>query len=84
MKPITIGGIAFMKKSQYDQAISDFGNALEIKPKLAVALYNRGRTYFLKKEYERSWTDINKAQELGYKVPNKFLDDLRKASGREK
>jgi len=31
-----------------------------------------------------SWEDIKKAQNLGYKIPAEFLEDLRKASGREK
>lgn len=26
---------------------------------------------------------INKAQELGYSIPQEFLDQLRKASGRD-
>jgi len=52
---------------------------------LALAYYNRGRTYYFKKdkEYDKSWNDIKKAQDLGYKVPPEFLDDLRKASGRQ-
>lgn len=36
------------------------------------------------REYNKSWNDINKVQELGHKIPPEFLDDLRKASGREK
>jgi hypothetical protein len=27
---------------------------------------------------------VKRAQDLGYKIPPKFLDDLRKAWGREK
>jgi hypothetical protein len=49
-----------------------------------LAYYNRGRSYYYKKEYDKSWKDINKAQELGRKIPAEFLDDLRKASGKEK
>ena len=77
-------GCSYMIRHQYEQAISDFNKALEISPKYAEAYYNRGYTYYLKEEYEKSWEDINKAQDLGLKVPPKFLDDLRKASGREK
>jgi tetratricopeptide (TPR) repeat protein len=70
-------------KGQYDQAITDYNKAIEIDPRFATAYYNRGRSYYLKNEYEKSWEDVNKAQELGYKVPADFLDDLRKASGRQ-
>jgi tetratricopeptide (TPR) repeat protein len=77
-------GVAYGKKGQYDQAISDFTKALEINPKDAEAYNNRGIAYYFKREYEKSWEDIKKAQEFGYKIPPDFLDDLRKASGREK
>jgi tetratricopeptide (TPR) repeat protein len=76
-------GITYTAKGQYDQAISDFTMALEINPRDALAYYHRARAYYFKKEYDKSWRDIKKAQDLGYKVPPKFLDDLRKASGRQ-
>jgi hypothetical protein len=37
----------------------------------------------MEKEYDKSWDDIKKAQALGYQIPPKSLDDLRKASGRQ-
>jgi tetratricopeptide (TPR) repeat protein len=79
-------GRTYMAKGQYDHAISDYTKALEINPKFALAYFNRGRSYYYKKEkeYEKSWDDIKKSQELGYKVPPEFLDELRKASGRQK
>ena len=72
-----------MGKSQYDQAISDYTKALEINPRDAGVYINRGYTYYLKKEYDKSWEDVNKAQNLGYQIPPKFFEDLRKASGRQ-
>jgi tetratricopeptide (TPR) repeat protein len=68
---------------KFDEAISDFTKALEINPRLGQAYISRGLTYYLKKEYDKSWKDIKKAQDLGYKVPPKFLDDLPQASGRQ-
>ena len=76
-------GIAYRRKGQYDRAISDYNKALEINPRFAEAYNNRGRAYYLKGEYGKSWEDIKKAQDLGYKIPPKFLDDLRKASGKQ-
>jgi len=66
-----------------DQAISDYTKALEVNPNYALAYYNRGRSYYYKKEYDKSWEDIKKAQDLGWKIRPEFLDDLRKASGRQ-
>jgi tetratricopeptide (TPR) repeat protein len=76
-------GEAYNDKGDYDQAISDFNKALEIEPKFALAYYDRGRSYYFKKEYDKSWEDIKRAQDLGYKIPAEFLEDLRKASGRQ-
>jgi len=71
-----------MGKSQFGQAISDFNKVLEINPKFALAYYDRGRSYYHKKDYDKSWEDIKKAQDLGWKIPPEFLDELRKALGR--
>lgn len=47
--------------------------------------YNgRGMAYFHINEYNKSWDDIHKAEELGYKIKPDFLEDLKKTSGREK
>jgi Tfp pilus assembly protein PilF len=75
-------GIAYANKNQHDQAISDYNKALEIDRKSAGAYYNRAIAYYSKKEYDESWKDIKKAEDLGYKIPPKFLENLRKASGR--
>ena len=66
-----------------DQAVSDLTKALEIDPKAQVYFY-RGTAYYYRKEFDKSWADVNKARQLGYQVPTGFLDDLRKASGRNK
>ncbi len=73
-------GIAYVNKGQFDWAIADFNKALEINPKGAGAYYNRATAYYFKKEYDKSWKDIYKAQDLGYKIPSKFLENLRNAS----
>ena len=77
-------GGAYISKGQDDQAISDLTKAIEINPRYGVAYFSRGRAYYYKTEYDKSWDDIKKAQDLDYRVPAEFLDDLRKASGREK
>ncbi len=57
---------------------------MEINPRHAEAYNNRGIVYYFKKEYDKSWGNVKKAQELGYKSHPKFLEDLSKASGRER
>ena len=72
-------GNAHLEKGRYDKAISDYSKALEINSKDAQVFYNRGVAYYFK-----FWEDINKAQELGFKIPPDLLDELRKTSGRQK
>lgn len=76
-------GAIYHLKAEYDQAISDFNRALEINPRLAEAYFGRGRAYYIEKKYGQCWEDIKRAKDLGYKIPAQFLEDLRKASGRQ-
>jgi tetratricopeptide (TPR) repeat protein len=76
-------GNALQRKGHYDRAVSDYNKAIEIDPKNARAYSNRGVAYHLKAEYEKAWKDVHKAQSLGFQVPEEFLKELRKASGRE-
>ena len=71
-------GNAHIEKGQYDKALADYNKALEINSKDAQVFYNRGLAYYFK-----FWEDIKKAQELGYKIPPDFLEDLRKASEKQ-
>jgi tetratricopeptide (TPR) repeat protein len=70
-------------KGQHDQGISDYTKAIDLRPRDAIGYAGRAGAYFMKRELDKSWEDVKKAQELGYKVSPKFLNALRKASGRE-
>jgi tetratricopeptide (TPR) repeat protein len=70
-------------KGNLDKAIVDFGKAIEIDPSNARPYNNRGFCYFLKKDYDKAWDDVDKVEELGYKVHEVFLADLKKASGKD-
>ena len=54
-------GIAFGEKGQYDQAISDFNQAIEMNPRYNKAYNNRGIVYRLKGQYNQAISDFNKA-----------------------
>ncbi len=72
-------GVAYARKGQHDQAISDYDKALEINPRNAKPYYNRGIAYFEKGQYDKAWEDVHKAQDLGFKTHPVFLKALRKA-----
>jgi tetratricopeptide (TPR) repeat protein len=73
-------GAAYLRKGDLEQALLLLNKSLEINPTYAEAYVSRGRGYYFKGEYGKSWEDIKKAQDLGYKIPAEFLDDLHRAS----
>jgi tetratricopeptide (TPR) repeat protein len=77
-------GATYGLKGHDDQAMADFNKALELNPKLPPAYEMRAMLYFKKKEYDKAWNDVHKAQSFGYRVYPWFLKRLRKDSGRDK
>jgi tetratricopeptide (TPR) repeat protein len=57
-------GIAYFKKSQYDRAITDFDQAIQLDPNSTFALNNRGTAYARKGQYDRAIADFNQAIRL--------------------
>lgn len=76
-------GLTYIRKRQYDRAISDFNKAIGIDPKYDKAYNNRALAHAYKGKYDQAWADIHQAQILGFHVHPKFLEELRKVSGRE-
>lgn len=50
----------------------------------ATTYYDQVIAYYNKGEYEKVWEIIDEAQSLGYQISKKFLNALRKVSGRQK
>ena len=90
-------GQVYDKKGDYVKAIADYtyiidklGGGIDkiggdfYKDTVANIYYKRAIDYFFMKEYDKSWSDLHKAEGLGQKIESVFIEDLRKASGREK
>jgi tetratricopeptide (TPR) repeat protein len=75
-------GTAYLQKRDFEQAVLLLNKSIEINPKYAEAYVSRGKGYYFRGEYDKSWEDIKKAQNLGYKIPAEFLEGLRRASDR--
>jgi tetratricopeptide (TPR) repeat protein len=73
-------GSACLEKREFEEALLLLSKSIEINPKHAEAYFGRGKGYYFRGEYDRSWEDIKKAQDLGYKIPAEFLNDLRRVS----
>jgi tetratricopeptide (TPR) repeat protein len=77
-------GNAYDYQGNFSQAILDYTKASEINPKDADIYYNRALAYFDQKNFAKAWEDVHKAKSLGAKIDPRFLEALKKASGREK
>lgn len=74
-------------QKELDNMISVISEAIKNKPNHAGAYYNRAVAYYYKKDYDKSWQDVHKAEELNTEFDQslvKLVEKLRKASGRNK
>jgi tetratricopeptide (TPR) repeat protein len=66
--------IMYLKKDQYDLALSEFDEALEIYPLSAGIYNNRGVTYSKKGDYDRAIADFTKAVQLDPNAPEAYFN----------
>jgi len=66
-------GVAYIEKGYYDQALTDFTEALNINPNYAYAYLFRGDAYYLKGEFDLAITNLTKAIKTNDKK-DKYVD----------
>jgi len=74
---------AYVLKGNLEQAIPDYNKLIEMKPTDSDVYIGRAYTYYLMKRYDKAWDDVHRAESLGYNNPT-FINELKKASGRDK
>ena len=57
-------GLAYKKKGQWEKAIADFSEAINLKPDFVFAFNNRGNAYYGKGLFDRAIKDYDKAIHL--------------------
>lgn len=57
-------GIAYAQIGQGRRALQDFDKAIALNPRNGDAYARRAMEYFVFKDYDRSWSDVTKAEEL--------------------
>lgn len=77
-------GIIYANHGMIIQAIFIFTKAIETDPHYVSAFYNRAMLYYQLKEYDKSWSDVHKTEELGGALNPDFIKLLKKVSGRDK
>ncbi len=71
-------------EKEMDDIISVFSEAIKKDPTYGGGYYNRAVAYFYyQANYDKCWQDVRRAEALGYEFSDKFLNALRKASGRQ-
>jgi Tetratricopeptide repeat. len=63
-RPYNNRAVAYGKKGNLPQALSDLNRALEIDPRLAEAYVNRGNAYYIQNDFDRAISDSTRAIEI--------------------
>lgn len=79
-----VRAVAYAKKGSFDLAIVDCNKTIEINPNSALAYNSRAEAYFGKKDYGKAWEDVHKVESMGGTVDPRFIEELKKLSGRDK
>jgi len=64
-------GIISAATERYDQAIADYGKALQLQPDLAEAYANRGNAYQALGDLAAAMDDLNRALDIGPQQPQR-------------
>ena len=64
-------GVMKLRRAKYDDAVTDFNQAVRIKPDMGEGYVNRGAAAIGLHRYADSMTDLNKGIELGVDEPAK-------------
>ena len=76
-------GDVYTYEAKPEQAILDYSKAIEINPENAELYQARALVYFITKDYDKSWSDVRRAESLGLPARSKFLEALKEASRRD-
>jgi len=68
----------YFQKGDYQQTISECSKAIELISHCPDFYNMRARAYFKIEEYDKSWKDVHKAEELGHAANPDFISELKK------
>ncbi len=70
-------GIVYFLQQKFASAITDFNHAITLDQKSKQAYYWRGTAYFYMNEYHKALTDIMMSQNLGKRIDQQFLKEVK-------
>jgi tetratricopeptide (TPR) repeat protein len=71
-------GVSYLGKKDYELAISDFSQTIELSPEFAIAYFNRGHAYLLSGKNQQALEDYTKALELNRSTDSNLIHDLNR------
>jgi tetratricopeptide (TPR) repeat protein len=77
-------GLAYKGKEHLDQGLLDFNRAIERDRWCGEAYLGLAQVHYLKEDYDRAWDEAYRAVDAGFHIPPEFMDDLRRASLKQK
>jgi len=76
-------GHAYAQQGDFLQAIHDYTKAIDINAIYVKAYNNREIAYYRMEQYDKAWADVHKVEKIGGVIDPKFIELLRKASGKD-
>ena len=77
-------GPTYSNKADIERALSDCAKAIEVNPKYAEGYIVRSRIYLIQRDFDKAWADVHKAEELEAQINPQIIEELKRASGRDK
>lgn len=75
-----VRGTVRIMLGQYEQAAFDFTKTIEAQPQNAEFIFRRSLAYYANKDFDKASQDVHTIQNMGYPVPEEFLQALRRDS----
>lgn len=72
-------GLVLFKYGDIEAALQDYGMAIYLNPNYPVPYYRRSKVYWSVGKKEEAIADVKKALELGYQVPQSFIDEINQS-----
>ncbi|UCF06014.1 MAG: tetratricopeptide repeat protein [bacterium] len=74
-------GVILCRQGRFEEALGIFNSAAGAHPHNPDIQLNLARTYYSIGDYQGAWRHVEAAKRLNVKVPETFMNDLRKATG---
>ena len=76
-------GLVYAKQGNLTRAVFDYTKAIKNDAFYVKAYNNREMAYYKLKKYDKAWSDVHTVEVIGGTVDPYFIQELKKASGKD-